>query len=140
MKALEDTVLLAEMLAVAGIFQPISSKSLLGMSNAPICDVVEPRLEEGSSERTAMQFSYTIGSVGSRNARTVLKLSPITRTWRNRVGFHPEMQIPGDVEIVVKIMSHKRLIGEASIEQLVEKATTLSPYIGRYRSEVTADM
>ena len=110
------------------------------MSNAPICDVVEPRLEEGSSERTAMQFSYTIGSVGSRNARTVLKLSPITRTWRNRVGFHPEMQIPGDVEIVVKIMSHKRLIGEASIEQLVEKATTLSPYIGRYRSEVTADM
>jgi hypothetical protein len=49
-ETLEDHVLLAEMLAVAGILQPVPSKSLLGLRNAPICDVAEPRVDPSLEE------------------------------------------------------------------------------------------
>ena len=67
-EALEDHVLLAEMRAVAGILKPVPNKSLLGMSNAPICDVVEPLvyplLEEGE-QRAHRSCSSRTRSVAS---------------------------------------------------------------------------
>jgi hypothetical protein len=59
-EALEDHVLLAEMLAVAGILQPIPSKSLLGMSDAPICDVVEPLVDPFLEEGEQRAHSHVV--------------------------------------------------------------------------------
>jgi hypothetical protein len=54
-----------------------------------------------------------------------LKLSPMVRTWGDRVALHAQVQIPVEVEIVVEVVPHERLAGKPRVHELVEESDDL---------------
>ena len=45
---------------------------------------------------------------------------------RHSGAFHPHMQIPVDVEVIIEIMAHKWLLRELGIEQSIEEGDNLA--------------
>ena len=110
----EDDVLVAEMLAVPGVLEPIVDEGLFGIAHPSVSDIldsfVDPLLEE-----VELLADLPVILVNDLLLRIpvcehgVEALADLANFGRNCLAGNADVQIPIEVEVVVEIVSHQQL-------------------------------
>ena len=145
MEAFEHDVLVIEVRAFLAILHPVPGEGPIRVRRLARCQVgkllIDPRLQQ--VEIRANRHVVLVDDPLRRIAigqHGVEALAHLADGVRNGVGLHAEMQIPIQIPIRIEVGPHQRLACVLAASSLSKNCVTFSPYFGRYKSGVTADM
>jgi hypothetical protein len=123
-KALEHHVLLRKVTAVSGVLEPVPGYRflrILGFAALNISEsVIDPRFQK---VETFTNYHVIIIRYGQQRIPVcedrVERLTYLPYFEGNRISTHSKVKVPIEVEVIVKVVTHKRLIGELLIEKPV---------------------